>query len=124
MLLIDMKNIDKCPFCGGELFVREYGCRECGTEVRGEFGRGRLSALPSELLEFVEVFLLNEGNIKAVEETLGCSYPKVKGMLRRVIKALGYECKDKDGEKRQDILDMLDSGEITAEEARGLLDKV
>ncbi|OYD17258.1 hypothetical protein CH333_01485 [candidate division WOR-3 bacterium JGI_Cruoil_03_44_89] len=120
-----MKIINKCPFCGGELLIKKFSCRECGTEVVGEFERSKFCRLSPELLEFVEVFILNEGNIKGVEETLGCSYPKVKNMLREVIQALGYEYKyGKAEERRKEILDMLEMGEITAEEAKELLDKI
>lgn len=127
-----IKNIDKCPFCGGELFIKKFGCKECGTEIRGEFKRDKFSNLSPELLEFAEVFLLNEGNIKGVEETLGCSYPKVKSLQRELIKALGYEYKERKEEepsnirvaKRQEILDMLESGKISAEEATDLLGKL
>jgi hypothetical protein len=122
-----MKNISNCPFCGGELVVREYGCRECGTEVRGEFKRNKFCSFSSELLEFVEIFILNEGNIKGVEECMGCSYPKVKNMLKQVIEALGYEYREKEeykGMRKKEILDMLERGEISVEEAKELLSRL
>ena len=120
-----MKFINKCPFCGGELLIKRFGCKYCGTEVTGEFERDKFSRLSPELLEFVEVFILNEGNIKGVEDTLGCSYPKVKGMLKEVIEAMGYEYKGgKTKERRKEILDMLEQGEISVEEAKELLDKL
>lgn len=124
-----IRHIDKCPLCGDELFIKGFGCKRCGTEVKGEFKRNKFSNLSPELLEFAEVFLLNEGNIKGVEETLGCSYPKVKSLQRELIKALGYEYKEKQEEypsesgKRQKILDMLEEGKITAEAAAEMLGK-
>ncbi|MDD2890090.1 MAG: DUF2089 family protein [bacterium] len=122
-------TINNCPFCRGEIFVKEFECKSCKTKIVGEFQRDKFSNLSPELLKFAEVFLLNEGNIKGVEETLGCSYPKVKGMLKELVQALGYEYKEKKEEetgairknKRKEVLDMLETGEITVEEAKDLL---
>jgi hypothetical protein len=63
------------------------------------------------------------GNIKEVEKELGVSYPTVKNRLEDVAGALGY----KDGPetasslKRQEVLDKLNSGEITVDDAIDML---
>lgn len=120
-----IKIIDKCPFCGGDLIIKGVQCKNCRTETIGEFEMSKFNKLSAELLEFIEIFILNEGNIKGVEETLGCSYPKVKNMLKEVIQALGYEYKEeKIEDKKKEIIDMLERGEITVEKAKELLNKI
>jgi len=77
----------------------------------------------------MEVFIKCRGNIKEVEKELGISYPTVRGRLDSVIEALGYggdkervaenekENTDKEGLRRQGILEALERGEISAQEA-------
>lgn len=60
------------------------------------------------------------GNIKEVEKELGISYPTVRSKLDGVIKKLGYEKEarqDEESLKREEVLKLLERGEITAEEA-------
>jgi len=116
--------MDKCPWCGGELLVREYGCRRCGVRIIGEFRQNKFANLDEELLKFIEVFLVNEGNISAVGEELGWSYPKVKSMLRRVIEALGYEYKGEVESSRLELLSKFERGEISFEKLLELLEKL
>ena len=91
---------------------------------------GRLSRLSAEQLNFVETFIRCEGTIKRVEKELGISYPTVRGRLKEVIRALGFEvisdyAEEGDGtlseDERSVILDQLYKGEITSEEALELL---
>jgi hypothetical protein len=78
----------------------------------------------------------NRGNIKAIEKEMGYSYPTIKKMLDDVIVGLGYQLdgkepiqeqeeeKAKENQKtRVEILDMIDNGEISVEEATELLAK-
>jgi hypothetical protein len=61
-----------------------------------------------------------------MEEEMALSYPTIRNRLQEVIRALGYE-PDKDetievsDEKRLNVLEELDSGRISAEEAMRLL---
>jgi len=86
-----------------------------------------LSQLTPEQLEFVEVFLVCEGKIKAVEERLGKSYPTIRNKMREVIAALGYDITEDESnpppaeEARKRILDQLQGGQISYEEALALL---
>lgn len=69
---------------------------------------------------FIEIFMKCRGNIKDVERELKISYPTVRAKLDEVIEALGYNVKpDKEqvNEAKNSILDALEKGEITAEEA-------
>ncbi|AZR72224.1 hypothetical protein BBF96_01715 [Anoxybacter fermentans] len=117
--------IGKCPVCNQELEVVKLKCRFCGTSIEGNFEVCKFCRLESEQKHFVEVFIRCRGNIKEVERELNISYPTVRSKLDQVIKALGYDVgsapDDDKGAKRKEILDMLNSGEITSKEAIKLL---
>jgi hypothetical protein len=81
-------------------------------------------------MHFVETFIRCEGTIKRVEAELGISYPTVRARLREVIQALGFEVvSDVASERsrlteneRRTVLDQLDRGEITTQEALNRLE--
>jgi len=81
----------------------------------------KFSYLNSEQLNFLEIFIRCRGNIKDVERELGISYPTVRGKLEDVIGALGYTPVKIKEENNSDIIDKLEKGEITAEQAINLL---
>ena len=137
-----------CPFCGGELVITHLNCRECDTHIDGRFaangGASPLSdeqqafverfvaRLQPEQLSFVETFVRCEGKLKSMEAELGVSYPTIRRSLDEVVRALGYEPGQETGgspaaagaiseERRRSILEDLDSGKISAEEAMRLL---
>ncbi|MBP9501283.1 MAG: DUF2089 domain-containing protein [Candidatus Promineofilum sp.] len=120
--------IGQCPICGSNLHVTRLNCRNCDTTIDGHFTLGRLYQLSSEQLDFVEVFLRCEGKINRVEQEIGLSYPAVRARLTDVIRTLGYEVGDAapttqgvSEETRRDILNELQSGGLTAEEALQML---
>jgi len=116
----------ECPVCGGELFVTKLSCRECDTTIQGRFITGPFSNLSSEQLMFLEVFVKNEGKITHMEKDLGISYPTIRNRLHEIIRALGYE-PGKEGsvtlseDDRRKILEDLNEGRITSEEAMKML---
>lgn len=120
--------IGQCPICGSNLHVTRLNCRNCDTTIDGHFTLGRLYQLSAEQLDFVEVFLKCEGKINRVEQEIGLSYPAVRARLTDVIRALGYEVGDSGSSPRQvpdevrrDILNELQSGKLSAEEALQML---
>lgn len=120
--------IGQCPICGSTLHVTRLNCRNCDTSIDGHFTLGRLYQLSSEQLDFVEIFLRCEGKINRVEQEIGLSYPAVRARLTDVIRALGYEVGDPtpssrtlSEETRRDILNELQNGKISAEEALQIL---
>ncbi len=73
-----------------------------------------------EQLQFVEVFIRCRGKIKDVEEELGISYPTVVARLNDVVQTMGFEVRQEDADlsgRRQQILDELAAGGLTASEA-------
>jgi hypothetical protein len=117
----------KCPLCGGEITVTRLQCSACDTSFEGRFSSGSFSQLTADQLGFVELFVRCEGKITRMEEELGLSYPTIRNRLHEIIRALGYEPGAGDeaaglsAEERQSILDDLDKGRITAEQAMSLL---
>ncbi|NQT57516.1 MAG: DUF2089 domain-containing protein [Bacteroidetes bacterium] len=118
------KQLHDCPICGSELRVKVLACPSCRTKIEGDFSppESRLFSLSREDLEFVEMFVQSRGSIKEMEKALGVSYPTVRGMLDSVIGKLGYAVdRGVAPDKRKEILDRLDKGELTAGEATKLL---
>ncbi|EHQ89730.1 DUF2089 domain-containing protein [Desulfosporosinus youngiae] len=126
---MDYKMPHRCPVCDQEMKISKLTCTYCPTKIEGEFSSCKFCRLPPEQLIFVEAFIKCRGNIKEVEKELGISYPTVRGRLDSVIEVLGYGAykeKEPDMEKRnspeeslrrQEILEALERGEISAQEA-------
>jgi len=115
--------LGKCPVCGSNTEVTKICCDECGTTIEGHFQLCKFCRLTSEQKTFIDVFIKCRGNIKEVEKELGVSYPTVKNRLEDVANALGYKSEPEpaDNDKRKEILDRLNRGEINVEEAVDLL---
>jgi hypothetical protein len=125
--------LSECPVCQNDLEVTHLACSNCGTEVKGTFTLSKFNYLDTDKLYFIEIFVKNRGNIKAIEKELGYSYPTIKKMLDEVVEQLGYTTNDDEPEETEDeepkkskidILNMIDKGEITVEEASKLLGKL
>ena len=108
-----MKELCQCPFCEGDVTIKEFECQCCHSHIKGEFTSNRFQKFNPEQLYFIERFLVNGGNIKLMEKDLGISYPTVKNKLKHIIQKLGYENK----RSQKDILKDLADGTITAQEA-------
>jgi len=113
----------RCPICSGKLIVTQVACEECGVAIQGHFVPNRFAQLDEEQLQFLEVFLRNRGMLAGVERELGISYPTARNKLDALLLALGLTpatAQDLNGhlaEQRRQILDLLEQGAITAEEA-------
>ena len=118
--------LGKCPVCDGELTVTRLHCNTCDTVIEGRFANGAFAGLAPEQLDFIEAFVRCEGKMNRLEDELALSYPTLRNRLQEVIRALGYEpgkeeSTDVSDEKRRNILEELDSGKISAEDAMRLL---
>jgi len=115
----------RCPLCGGEVTITRIYCRECDTTIEGRFNIGVFAQLKPEQLQFVQMFIRNEGKITRMEDELGLSYPTIRKTLHEIIRAMGFEPGGEEvsigkadaEEKRQRILEDLDAGRITAQQA-------
>ncbi|MEN8240439.1 MAG: DUF2089 domain-containing protein [Chloroflexota bacterium] len=116
----------ECPVCSGEMLVTRLACRECDTVIEGRFVTGPFAQLNSEQIVFLELFIKNEGKITHMEKDLGLSYPTIRNRLHEIIRSLGYEPGKEENlppneDDRRKILEDLNSGKITSEEAMDML---
>jgi hypothetical protein len=109
-----------CPSCGTRLNITELKCSSCNTVVQGQFPINKLISLPEEDRNFLMTFLRSRGNIKEVQERMGISYPTVKNKLDKLLSALGL-FDDIKSPNRNEILNALNNGEISTDEAINLL---
>jgi hypothetical protein len=112
--------VTQCPVCESKTVISEMHCESCGTSVRGRFEMPALCRLPDDLYSFLLVFVKNRGVIREVEGELGISYPTVRARLDAVLSALGF-AEEVGGLDKHHIIDMLEQGEISAEEAERML---
>ncbi len=112
------KLVSRCPFCEGKLEISRLGCIQCDTSIETTLPIPAFFRLPSDLQEFVMIFLRCQGKIRDVEKELGISYPTVIKRLNLVNVLLGNQSAPSG---RKDILEQLERGEITVQEATQLL---
>lgn len=139
------KILESCPTCGGEFAVTELTCTLCDTVVRSRYAPCPFCSLSPEDLAFMLVFVKNRGNVKDMERELGVSYWTIRGRLNEVITAMGFDAPaDEPAEDteqtppkrgadakgtplkagRQEVLDALKRGELTADEAAARLSQL
>ncbi len=101
--------------------------------IEGEFELPPLARFSFEDQVFVAAFVRAHGSIKEMEKLFGISYPTVKSRLNRLSEDLSFvhiqvarneetaEAEAARPKRGGHILDRLEAGEITAEEAISLL---
>lgn len=118
---------NRCPFGGGEIVVTQFYCPETNITIDGRFSvNAPFAQLSPEQLEFMETFVRCEGKLSRLEGEMGLSYPTLRNRLHDVIRALGYEPGKAEPEamtedSRKGVLDALDTGDISFEEAMQIL---
>jgi hypothetical protein len=118
--------LTRCPVCQNELTVSRLHCPSCDTIVEGRFTAGHFANLTPEQIHFIVTFVRCEGKINRMEAELNLSYPTIRNRLQEVIRALGFEPGKEEtpeigDEKRRSVLEDLDAGKITAEDAMRIL---
>jgi len=117
----------RCPVCKSELEITRLHCSTCDTSIEGRFSGGPIAHLTAEHLDFIVSFVRCEGKINRMEEEkIWGSYPTIRNRLHEVIRALGYEpgkdeSVDVSAEKRNSVLEDLDAGKISADDAMRML---
>jgi hypothetical protein len=91
-----------------------------GVAIEGEFELPPLARLRYEDQVFVSEFVRSHGSIKDMEKAFGVSYPTVKNRLNRIAEQLSLvqtAVESPAPGRAEDVLALLESGEITADEA-------
>ena len=119
-------EVPACPSCGRDLVICRYECPECGLGIDGEFTRNRFSRLSATAQEFLVLFVQTRGNLREVGRELQLSYPTVRNRLDAVIRELGLDpasnwSTDEITRERKGILQELEDGELSPDEAEELL---
>ena len=98
-----------------------------GSEIEGDFELPPLARLTYEDQVFIAAFVRSHGSIKDMERAFGISYPTVKNRLNRIAQKLQLVEIDTPVaaapalEAADDVLGLLERGEISAQEAAGRL---
>lgn len=105
---------------GARLVIERVRLPDTGIVVEGSFDLPPLARLSLEDQVFVAAFVKSHGSIKEMERLFGVSYPTIKGRLNKLSAALDSEWTVETSAPvvdRSEILDRLERGEITAEQA-------
>jgi hypothetical protein len=101
---------------GSSLVVERVRLPEKRMTVEGEFLLPELAQFSLEDQVFIAAFLRAHGSIKEMEQVFGVSYPTIKARLNRIAGRLHF-VETNPSPSRTEILDRLQSGEISAEDA-------
>ncbi len=123
------KTLSKCPVCNSDLVATRLYCVNCDTTIEGHFTteHSPFEHLTPEQMQFLLTFVRCEGRLNRMEDEMNLSYPTLRSRLNEIVRALGYEPgKDEvplqlTPEERREILEKLDQGQITWEEAQARL---
>jgi hypothetical protein len=98
------------------IIVERVKLKKSGIVIEGEFELPQLARFSNDDQVFIASFLASHGNIKQMEKTFGISYPTVKNRLNRIADKFDFIKIDTIQEKNE-ILEQLERGELTVEQA-------
>lgn len=101
---------------GSPLIVERVRIPEKRLTIEGEFLLPELAQFSLEDQVFIAAFLRSHGSIKEMEQVFGVSYPTIKARLNRIAGKLHF-VETNPSPSRNEVLDRLRSGEISADEA-------
>ena len=104
----------------GEFAVERVRLTGKDIAIEGSFDLPPLARLSAEDQVFVMAFVQCHGSIKQMERIFGISYPTVKKRLDSIAGRFEFvisEPEPVDDAERSDVIDQLESGEITVDEA-------
>jgi hypothetical protein len=101
---------------GGSFTIEKVKLIDRDIAIEGSFALPPLALLTAEDQLFVTAFIRSHGSIKDMEALFGISYPTVKNRLNAISALLPFVDVNPPSPGR-DVLDRLDKGEITVDEA-------
>ena len=107
---------------GKQILIRRVEIEDEGITIDGQFELPPLAKLSAEDQVFAAVFIKSHGSIKQMEKQFGISYPTVKSRLNRIAGQLDFVDVESISD-RDNLLDQIDRGEISVEEAIERLNK-
>ncbi|PPD58544.1 DUF2089 domain-containing protein [Dehalogenimonas etheniformans] len=105
---------------GSSIVVEKVRLADSGIAIEGEFALPRLAQLEADDQVFVMAFVSAHGSLKDMERMFGISYPTVKNRLDKLagkLKMVEFTPAPEPEVDKEDVLGMLERGEINAEEA-------
>lgn len=108
---------------GSSLVIERVRLPEKRLTLEGEFLLPELAQFNLEDQVFIAAFLRSHGSIKEMEQVFGVSYPTIKARLNRIAGRLHF-VETNPSPSRGEILDRLQNGEISAEEAVRALEAI
>ncbi len=107
---------------GADIIIERVRLADSKIAIEGEFELPPLIRLPAEDQVFIMAFIQCHGSIKDMEQMFGISYPTVKNRLNRLADLLKL-VETHTSLPEEDVLSMLEHGEITAADAIERLSK-
>ncbi|MBF0300770.1 MAG: DUF2089 domain-containing protein [Oligoflexia bacterium] len=101
---------------GKNIVIERIRIVENGVACEGEFELPPLAKLSYDDQIFISAFIQCNGSIKGMEQYFGISYPTVKNRLSAISAQLKLVEVGK-SESRQDIIERLNEGKISVDEA-------
>jgi len=118
------KIITQCPSCSTTaLQVIKIECENCLTIFEGKFDIPSLLKLSSVELQFILDFVKCSGSLKEMAVKQGISYPTLRNRLNDLISKVETLEITRHSAK-EEILKLLENGDISAKEAAKLLHKI
>ena len=101
---------------GKPIVVDRVKLVESGIAIEGPFELPQLARLSADDQIFITAFVRSHGSIKEMERIFGVSYPTVKSRLTRIANSLEF-VETNPVPNRNEVLERLKRGEITADQA-------
>ncbi len=106
---------------GKDFTIERVRTVDDGIAIEGKFTPPPLASLDADDQAFVAAFVHCHGSIKQMEQWFGVSYPTIKGRLKRIAERLDFVevagPPPAAASNKSDVLDRLEEGRISAEEA-------